>query len=1410
MKKLFSIVLLMACSIALVAQEMPDNLWQADEPTNPYGCEYVANEVIVKFKHTSPVRIQRHNTTRRFVSASVTEVDMVLDSLGIFDVEDLMPLTGHMVSQKVMTVGGKRLAPDQNLSKLCNIVFDTAKVATVDEAIAMLERLPEVEYAEPNYIVRIMSSSASDTIYDHLDAEKYIKEPLYSQQWGPKAINLPWLWDQPKSKKRPVIAILDTGVDIEHPDLKDNIWTNEAEENGAGGKDDDKNGFFDDIHGYDFVNNTGVIGDRNGHGTHCAGIAAAVGNNGIGITGANPDALIMPVQVMDKAGSGSVSTIIKGIDYANANGADILSMSFGGCYSYAEEEALLKAFYNDKYLIAASGNNGLDIYITACPSSPMGRYFPAALSFVFGVMSTDKSGKLSSFSNYDSDGPYYADWAAEGSTIDEAQTYWNYDIAAPGSKIISTFLNGTYREMSGTSMSTPLVAGALSRLLQCRTYSSQESAMGVIIQNRDTVKSYNNLDVQKSMEFDELNVSPVLVVTNYQIVDTINGGNGDGKPNPGETIEIYPTVRCIYGNAYGVSVHMYHGLNVDTTTLDLIQRKAELYNLSPSSSVRSKTPIIAKVADRCEDGYTIQLFADLHFDSVPGIEMSTSSAYARKLVLEIEETSYLSGVLDTVLTLGSDKKHVIKKTFALSENAHLIIKPGTKVFFDNSSSLNSNSGKVTMHGTPDSMIVFTDLYPNAFHYCKVSVNKNDTLKYVHIDNLSLFGGLNAILYNSIVSNCDNGLLIEQSFYNCNIYKNSATYAYSANGGMTSTNMFKGYDMNIYTSNIVENYGGSWKSGDICTWRNTSSYSSVIPHNCNILGNTAFNVDSNSKSLLIAIDHSTTTSRVKLKDPCYFGTTDMDIIQGGVLDVLTGNGLSQLDLSNRLDRPVKEAHGIVWKIHVDGEEILPYKRTSTPIGVGKHKFEVYYNRAMDISINPTISFGVRTPYTQHIVAEDPSWSVDSTIFTAYYTIGARTMTDGINHVHITGGRDDEYFPAVDETTRFDIIVQATGSLATGLFAEAGLGKVTLQWETDEEDFEDLMGYHIYRWTEVLDSTEVEIWDDETGDWIYDWEFSTRIDTTIINDILLTPEETMFVDYDVVPGKSYYYEIQQVTTSFEEYNFSNPVCATPLTATKGDANGSMSVDVADVVTEVAYLTGQNPQPFIFEAADVNSDQIVNILDIVGTVNIIKNPAVSSLGFSDNNTATYSIEDGILYIETPIVLGGVQFSFNADAEISVLEALNGFETTTWTTATSHNFMAYSMSGKVLEVGKHALLYVGDAELNKIVLSNAQGQNVPAIKKVATGLSSVESMQMRLPNPNPFKTYVTIPYVVGQAGKHNVQLVFTNLAGMVVHSYSATKSFGEYNYTWKPAGLPEGVYFVTLIVDGKKMQTSKLIRVK
>ena len=198
--------------------------------------------------------------------------------------------------------------------------------------------------------------------------------------------NVPQFWRASKNAPnylghRPVIAILDTGVDINHPDLADNIWTNPNET--EDGTDTDRNGFKDDLHGWDFINQTNVIGDYNGHGTHCAGIAGAVGGNKIGIAGVNPDALIMPVTVMQSNGSGDVATIVKGIDYAAANGADVISMSIGGyAYSIAEEQALAKA-YSKAVIVAAAGNDAYDIepkYMGA----PM---YPAAFTFVIGYYS---------------------------------------------------------------------------------------------------------------------------------------------------------------------------------------------------------------------------------------------------------------------------------------------------------------------------------------------------------------------------------------------------------------------------------------------------------------------------------------------------------------------------------------------------------------------------------------------------------------------------------------------------------------------------------------------------------------------------------------------------------------------------------------------------------------------------------------------------------------------------------------------------------------------------------------------------------------------------------------------------------------------------------------------------------------
>ncbi len=475
---------------------------------------------------------------------------------------------------------------------------------------------------------------------------------------------------------------------------------------------------------------------------------------------------------------------------------------------------------------------------------------------------------------------------------------------------------------------------------------------------------------------------------------------------------------------------------------------------------------------------------------------------------------------------------------------------------------------------------------------------------------------------------------------------------------------------------------------------------------------------------------------------------------------------------------------------------------------KHKFEVYFNRPMNTAVKPTIAMGVVEPYNQIPIEEDGNWSADSLVYTAHLTVDGKMNVDGVNRIYVAGAEDSEYFEIPIENMRFNVNVQSAGSLATHFFAEAGLGKVNLTWETDEEDFEDLLGYNIVRYTEHVDSIYESDFD-KYGDW--ENHLVLRGDTTIINKTLIDSRDQSFTDYEVVPGTTYYYQIKQLTTSMSSYDLSNVVAATPLTASKGDANGSMSVDVADVVTEVAYMTYQDPQPFIFEAADVITDGLINVLDVVGTVNIIKNPTDIS-NMNVNSSAIYSIENGILYVESDIALGGVQFRFNVTEgeDITPLEALNGFEIVNDDQGQNgHLFFAFSMTGKSLAPGKHALLQIGDAKITEVVLCDTTGRNVIGIDGTISNIGVIETMQMDIPYPNPFTESLTIPYRIGKDGIHKVKIVISTIAGGIVAMHTENAEYGYHSWTWNAGGnIGNGIYLVSLYVDEMLMQTAKAVK--
>lgn len=246
-------------------------------------------------------------------------------------------------------------------------------------------------------------------------------------------------WDITTGSKSVVVAVIDSGIDFSHPDLKDQAWVNEKELNGLPGVDDDGNGYIDDIHGYDFAGNKGDSTDDNSHGTHCAGTIGAKGNDGRGLVGVNWDVSMMGVKFLDKQGRGSLANAIKSIDYARKMGARIMSNSWGGgAASDLLKKAIQEAANDGILFVAAAGNDANDN--DAMPSYPASYEVDNVLS----VAAIDNRGALASFSNYGAKSVH---------------------VAAPGVNIISTVPGGKYDSYSGTSMATPHVSGIAALLL---------------------------------------------------------------------------------------------------------------------------------------------------------------------------------------------------------------------------------------------------------------------------------------------------------------------------------------------------------------------------------------------------------------------------------------------------------------------------------------------------------------------------------------------------------------------------------------------------------------------------------------------------------------------------------------------------------------------------------------------------------------------------------------------------------------------------------------------------------------------------------------------------------------------------------------------------------------------------------
>lgn len=1333
-------------------------------------------ELIVKFADHTTLRLQ-NNERGALQATGMSRVDALLKQFPVAKAERLCPNDDPKRELKVSKSYNGPDVVERDLSRLCRFVMEDPM--QTHEMIQALKELDEVEFAEPNYLVFAlgMEDNAKPSIPfyapygdkgkgqrdgggSYFNPEAYMAEPMYSLQWGLEAVHLPELWAADTvttNSDRPVIAILDTGVDIEHPDLAANIWTNPGEtENGY---DDDNNGFADDLHGWDFVNQTADMHDFNSHGTHCAGIAAAVGDNGIGITGANPNAYIMPIAVLQSNGSGDVATIIQGINYAKNNGADVISMSFGSySYSISLEQALGQAYQNS-VLVAAAGNDkyGID---TRCadPAWPM---FPASLSFVLGVQATTQLG-LAEFSNYDCDGPSFSQYGEE-------QLY-NYELSAPGVGVYSTVPHGGYRNYNGTSMSTPLVAGGISALLHAKPYLSQEILWGDLINT--TIEHYH-VDFKACYDIGEAPAQ--LQFVTFEMNDTI-GGDGDLRPDAGETIYLYPTFRTTWGATSDITMWLTLSEFEDPNIVTFGDTEPVEFGWSLSAYAKSKSanPVRFTINPDCVDGRFINM--ELH---------ATSSNAQAELVfpftIQVENGVELGGMISDTVILYPNVHYIVTHNIALTESALLIIKPGTTLKFKNDVGL-SNAGRIYAVGTPDSIITFTNT-DHGYYWQNFIVNNGDTLSYCLFEKLHYDGiaGQGAVIDNSILRDCDFYWSVPYFGY-CNTNKINIYNVHSA--ASSSQGVFNGYYYGLFSNyrmsynvNFIHNTGETPKVEN----RDLGQIQNI---NCNWF-------DNNPDGFNLGCSYDTPIE-IPLGNHLYLGSAREDIVRKSIYDFETPGSTTfgRLNLDNLATEPSSEAHGIVWKVVVNGYDAQDEFEQLPPLGWGRHQFDVYFNRPMDTLVTPMLAMGVRPPYTQHGIGEDGHWNAEGTIYTAYLTIDGTTVTDGLNRIYVANAKDDEHFEIPYENQRFNVQVSAAGSLSAEFMATPGLGKVDLEWNNNEVDFEDFLGYNMYRYT-IVDT------------------LGTHSDTLLLNTSLI--QDTLFTDYDVLPGQRYYYYYKVLRTNLTEGVASRIVTTVPLTATMGDANGSMAVDVADVVSIVSYLTNGNPQPFIFEAADVNGDGNIDILDIVGVINIIMNRGElpDALPVA---TAYYSIENGYLFVDTPVELGGVQFVLNGidSQNIEVLQALEGFEQVKADVSDGTLFMAYSMSGKRLPAGKHALLHIGEGTIGSVALSDPEGHNVLAILS-GTGVEEHKTLFLEQPYPNPFNGNLTIPFIIGDERANNVVFTVTNMMGQTVSVIElGSRTRGEYKYEWKPAAsMSTGIYTVSMQVNGRNVQRAKVVYV-
>lgn len=587
---------------------------------------------------------------------------------------------------------------------------------TVEIAVQKARSLKHVLMADYDYIYQSQSvdQSASDegtttTTSDGTTTDSLIDDVLDNiqvrDQWYLTACSIQRAWRFLKANDisagglpSVTVAVIDTGVDYNHPDLKANMWVNDGEI-AANGIDDDGDGYVDDIHGCSTVSDdrfhSGDPMDDHGHGTHVAGIIAAA-NNRVGIVGVAYNAKIMAIKAGQATGVFLQSDIAEAIVYAYTHGADVINMSFGGsACSIAVQDALQQA-YTTSTLVAAAGNESASNEPSKSLTCPVIPNYPAALSYVVGVMSVNAFGVESSFTNWDV----------------KSYNSVEYEVYAPGEAMLSTLPNNRYGKLNGTSMATPVVSGIAALLRSYYTdrdmYPSKFISAQLCSTSGDVATCFDpsvlghgphNLPMIVNA-YDALTKLPKPDVNlfGYYLFDSktiAEANDGDGVIDAGETINIGAILRNRWGMSKDTVVSIdalssagianpYVEIVTNSVNFDGVGTYSTKDNLSRDEKgviTGTSSDLQIKINDNCPNNYLVNLSITILFKN--GIDEKDENIYQSKgeVSFFVRNGVLIPSRITEDLTLRKENYYISPKGFHVNENVTLTIEAGTTIEF---------------------------------------------------------------------------------------------------------------------------------------------------------------------------------------------------------------------------------------------------------------------------------------------------------------------------------------------------------------------------------------------------------------------------------------------------------------------------------------------------------------------------------------------------------------------------------------------------------------------------------------------------------------------------------------------------------------------------------------------------------